>query len=142
MSMSEREDVLNDHRRRALTGDAKHALLQSSLAVVKKAGRRTGGVQTMDKQRERANNAAVSFFWNYNTVESVLLFCAVLVNLAVSVSCHGCLMSVVHWLLPLHYFDAYGPRLLLFYAGCYVREWTVRHWLVQHAKGLLDVGGT
>ena len=93
--MSEREDVLNDHRRRALTGDAKHALLQSTLAAVKKAGRRTGGVQTMDKQRERANNAAVSFFWNYNTVESVLLFCAVLVNLAVSVSCHGCLMSVV-----------------------------------------------
>jgi len=82
MSMSEREDVLNDHRRRALTGDAKHAMLQSTLAAVKKAGRRAGGVQSMDKQRERANSAAVSFFWNYNTVESVLLFCAVLVNLA------------------------------------------------------------
>ena len=83
MSMSERVDVLNDHRRRALMGDATHVLLQSTLSEVKRAGRRQGLVASMDKQKERAASSTVNFFWNYNTVESVLLFSAVLVNLAV-----------------------------------------------------------
>ncbi len=38
----------------------------------------------MDKLAEhrRVSRAAVSYFWNYNTVESVLLFCAVVINLS------------------------------------------------------------
>jgi hypothetical protein len=84
MSMSERVDVLNDHRRRALTGDPKHMLLMTTISQVKHAGRRQGAATTMDMQKQRrALGATVSFFWNYNTVESVLLFSAVLVNLAV-----------------------------------------------------------
>jgi hypothetical protein len=82
MSMSERVDVLNDHRRRALTGDAKHMILHSTLAQVRMAGRRAGNASSMDRQRDQRAVATVNFFWNYNTVESVLLFSAVLVNLA------------------------------------------------------------
>jgi len=36
----------------------------------------------MDRQMQHLQRPAVSFFWNYNTVEAVLLFCAVIVNLA------------------------------------------------------------
>ncbi len=82
MSMSEREEVLREHRRLALEGHKVHSLLAATIADVKRAGRRIGAVASMDQQKERLDNAAVSFFWNYNTVESVLLFCAVLVNLA------------------------------------------------------------
>jgi hypothetical protein len=70
MSMSEREEVLSDHQRRALAGEVKHQILMSTLAAVKKAGRRAAAVHSMDKQQHRRalSNHAVNFFWNYNTV--------------------------------------------------------------------------
>ena len=96
MSMSERVDVLNDHRRRALTGDPKHMLLMTTISQVKHAGRRQGVAASMDLQKQRAiMGSTVNFFWNYNTVESVLLFSAVLVNLAVSGICVGVSVNVV-----------------------------------------------
>jgi hypothetical protein len=82
MSMSERDQVLVDHRRRAALGDPIHTALASTIAASKRTGRRAGVATSMEKQRATARMAAVSFFWNYNTVESVLLFSAVLVNLA------------------------------------------------------------
>ena len=81
MSMSERSEVISYHRRRAMEGDNVQAMLAATLSAVKRAGRRAG-VGNMDRMQEKKANSAVSFFWNYNTVESVLLFCAVLVNLA------------------------------------------------------------
>ena len=81
MSMSERAVVLREHRRLALEEDPTHAKLAATLAAVKRMGRRTGGTGSMDLLHSKRNQA-VSFFWNYNTVESYLLFCAVLVNLA------------------------------------------------------------
>ncbi len=76
MSMSEREEVLSDHQRRALAGEVKHQILMSTLAAVKKAGRRAAAVHSMDKQQHRRalSNHAVNFFWNYNTVRSTPLY--------------------------------------------------------------------
>ena len=88
MSMSERTEVLNSHRQRALAGDARQVMLASVIAAVKRAGRREGGVASMDRLRAKKESNTVSFFWNYNTVESVLLFCAVLINLAGPCSVH------------------------------------------------------
>ncbi len=63
MSMSERTDVLNDHRRKAITGNSKHQILQATLATVKQGWRRTGGGTTMEQQQRKANSQTVSFFW-------------------------------------------------------------------------------
>jgi hypothetical protein len=81
MSMSERLTVLMEHKRKALLGDKVHQALAATIAVTRRQGRRSGVSMSMDKAKDR-RAVAVSFFWNYNTVESVLLFSAVLVNLA------------------------------------------------------------
>ena len=83
--MSDRSEVLTDHRRRAMDGDRLQALLAANLDEVRRVGRRAGvatNMDTLQHKRIATASAAVSFFWNYNTVESVLLFSAVLVNLA------------------------------------------------------------
>jgi hypothetical protein len=81
MSMSERATVLMEHKRKALLGDKVHQALAATIAVTRRQGKRSGVSTSMDKAKDR-RTVAVSFFWNYNTVESVLLFSAVLVNLA------------------------------------------------------------
>jgi hypothetical protein len=83
MSMSERTDVLDEHKYLVEKGNRKHQALEATLAAIRRAGKRSGGASaTMESQLARRTISAVTFFWNYNTVESVLLFCAVLVNLA------------------------------------------------------------
>jgi hypothetical protein len=81
MSMSEREQVIADHRRAALEGDTLQQALAAAISQGRRRGKRVTTSVTMDKNSRR-RQVAVSFFWNYNTVESVLLFSAVLVNLA------------------------------------------------------------
>jgi hypothetical protein len=83
MSMSERADVLDEHKRLVDKNDRAHVALEATLAAIRRAGKRSGAsMATMESQLARRTISAVTFFWNYNTVESVLLFCAVLVNLA------------------------------------------------------------
>jgi hypothetical protein len=82
MSMSERGEVLRAHRTRCEDGDKVHQALAASIKATKLTGRRRGNAANMDALKVSAQVSAVSFFWNYNTVESVLLFSAVLVNLA------------------------------------------------------------
>jgi len=84
MSMSERAEVLEDHKRRAANGDPVHLRLLSTLGAnkgrEKKKGRRFSwggsGMVTIDA------TAASKYIFSYNTVEATLLFCAVLVCLA------------------------------------------------------------
>ena len=80
--MSEREQVLEQHRAAAAKGDRIHQALSATLASVRRKWKREANTAHMDAQLTRARAPVASFFWNYNTVEAVLLFCAVLVNLA------------------------------------------------------------
>ena len=88
MSMSERDDVLANHERRAREEGpgSTHALLAQNLGNIqsrgKKATRNVFGKSTRQEKARRAAEQAASFFFNYNTVEAVLLCCAVLVNLS------------------------------------------------------------
>jgi hypothetical protein len=85
MSPSEFREVVLDHHRKALEGNVLHMNLSVSLKEVAARGRRVG----TDNTGARVGGAgkvvftsAATFFFNYNTLESVLLGCAVLVNLA------------------------------------------------------------
>ena len=84
MSMSERDEVLRAHKAAAESGNQVHQRLAVKLAEVerlskKKARRFSWSGAGMSASRYEAGTV---FCFNYNTVESVLLFCAVLVNLA------------------------------------------------------------
>ncbi len=52
MSMSERTEVLIEHRTLAMMGDAKHIALAATLADVKRAGRRKGACHCIIIQAE------------------------------------------------------------------------------------------
>ena len=83
MSNSERGEVLKAHRDAADAGDPVHSRLRVKLAEVDKGNKKRGrrfswGGSGMPRRFE----TGTVFCFNYNTVESVLLFCAVLVNLA------------------------------------------------------------
>ncbi|MDR3566240.1 MAG: hypothetical protein P4N59_33055, partial [Negativicutes bacterium] len=56
----------------------------ATLASVRRGWKRRVGSSHMDSQLHAVarGRPMVSFFWNYNTVESTLLFCAVLITLA------------------------------------------------------------
>lgn len=82
MSMSERSQVLQEHQRRVQAGVRQNMALEATLNSVRRGWKKAAGSAHMDKQLQLARQPVVSFFWNYNTVESVLLFSAVLVNLA------------------------------------------------------------
>lgn len=85
MSPSEMTEVLYDHERKADEGDLRHMRLREALATSATRGRKkaTGtSLLAAAKKREEENASVASFFWNYNTVEAVLLGCAVLVTLS------------------------------------------------------------
>ena len=82
MSMSERQEVLRYHKLQCELGDIVHKRLEANIALVRSHGKRQVTAATMDSLKRKHAVSTVSFFWNYNTVESTLLFCAVLVNLA------------------------------------------------------------
>jgi hypothetical protein len=86
MSPSEFRDVVLDHHRKALEGNVLHMNLSVSLKEVAARGRRIS-TDTFSGARVGGTGkvvftSAATFFFNYNTLESVLLGCAVLVNLA------------------------------------------------------------
>jgi len=83
MSMSEHNDVLRGHVRKAEEDPMSvHAALAQTIAGVMARGRKRTAQRTSWANPRGAARATANFFFNYNTVESVLLFCAVLVNLA------------------------------------------------------------
>ena len=88
LSMTERDAVLRDHQRRAVEDGpgSTHALLAQNLGNIslrdKKVTRSVFGMSSRQVAARRAAEQAASFIWNYNTVEAVLLCCAVLVNLS------------------------------------------------------------
>ena len=72
-----------------------HALLADNLGNIqrrdKKKSRNMFGRSSRQDQARKAAEQAASFFFNYNTVEAVLLCCAVLVNLS------GIMVSAALW---------------------------------------------
>ena len=83
MSMSEHGDVVRHHQHKVEDGDPRHVRLAGVVAEVAQRGKRkTRGFSWQNPSASNAASAAASFFWNYNTVEAVLLACAVLINLA------------------------------------------------------------
>ena len=90
MSPSDRDDVLRAHRLKAFDEDPTHLALSASLKEVSVKSRRKGRAASMAGMKaasvsEKATVAAAvvgAFLINYNTVEAVLLFCAVLVTLS------------------------------------------------------------
>lgn len=88
MSPSERGDVLTAHRMAAATGDPIHAALKEQMDRVadrnKRGPKKVGWAHAKTKAEKAAvaRAAAANFLYNYNTVESMLLACAVVVNLA------------------------------------------------------------
>ena len=82
MSMSEREEIIFQHKRQVELGNRTHAMLASIISDVKRQGKKVVTRMDMEGKQALIRQRAANFFWNYNTVESVLLFCAVLVNLA------------------------------------------------------------
>lgn len=83
MSMSEHAAVVKHHKHRVADGDPKHLKLAGAVADVASRGkRRANHFSWNNPSAGAAASAAANFFWNYNTVEAVLLACAVLVTLA------------------------------------------------------------
>lgn len=94
MSTAERDLVLHEHRIKALEGDTTHEAIEDVISM---------GIRKIDAEKEkkaRMQNRRMSFvfqgvdvkmddveqvrdyFWDYNTVEMVLLACSILVCLA------------------------------------------------------------
>ena len=88
MSMSERRQVLKDHHTAVQEGNAVHVQLAASLTTISARGKKRTrrrmewGSDLSRLGAGKVGTAAVEYFWNYNTVEQVLLACAVLVNLS------------------------------------------------------------
>lgn len=91
MSMSERNDVVKEFERRAQEGGTCYqAILVAVLRVegvaarrgMRKRQRALGPPSSAPSALTRRRLAAQRYFFNYNTVESVLLACSVLINLA------------------------------------------------------------
>ena len=85
MSMSERLAVIFEHEKKVEKQDKLHQKIdfeiRRSLEESKRRDRQAFKSTGMDRIRERAKQAAPVFVLDYNLVESVLLFCAVLVCL-------------------------------------------------------------
>jgi len=95
MSTSQRELVLAEHAIKAESGDHMHRRIQNNIQHVKEQVKRKNAANSskMKKMRFSAvgikltsrdgrNDKITQFFFDYNTVELFLLFCAVLVCLA------------------------------------------------------------
>jgi len=91
MSPGDRDSVLRDHRLKAFDEVPAHTRLAASLKEVAVRRRRRGKATSMSALSaqssiaDRANVAAAavgSWLINYNSVEAILLFCAVLVTLS------------------------------------------------------------
>ncbi len=86
MAVGMEEEIITRHRDLALKGDPVHSRIRANLIPVfhlikvntKSSNRWNPNGSHMSKFRKRAGN----IFFNYNTVESVLLFCAILVAIA------------------------------------------------------------
>lgn len=84
MSMSERLSVIYQHEKKVSEEDKLHVTLnQEIVRSLAEAHRRKDAYKSaeMDRIKERHQNTQPVFFLDYNLVESVLLFCAVLVCL-------------------------------------------------------------
>jgi len=90
MSMKERDEVLEYYADDvAFIRDAadKHATAANAVAVRKGVAHlHLGRDSDLEKTRSRVTaaglaNASASYFWNWNTVEAILLICAILINL-------------------------------------------------------------
>ena len=90
MSTVERLMVIEEHKARAIDGDKKALIIQKHIqkATDDRANkkRRSGGINTSSlgdavkhANRDSRNEGPASYFFNYNTMESVLLACAILV---------------------------------------------------------------
>jgi hypothetical protein len=77
-------EVLEDHKRQVSAGVLVHVNLATVLKEVRQRGRlgATSSGTGVARSRSVRVQATTLLFFNYNTVESVLLACAVLVNLA------------------------------------------------------------
>ncbi|CAE7826972.1 unnamed protein product, partial [Symbiodinium sp. KB8] len=85
MSMSEYRAEVLYHEKKVLEGDARHMKLDQDIKDAKKKARKADRSKGTNMDRIRANKtkvAAASFVTNYNTVEMILLMCAILVALA------------------------------------------------------------
>ena len=91
MSASQRQIVLAEHSIKAEAGDLTHMYIRDNIQHVKnaekqnrrgKAGRTKQQLSTIGKAKAAKKKKAIAFFFDYNTVELVLLFCAVIICLA------------------------------------------------------------
>jgi hypothetical protein len=94
MSASQRQLVLAEHSIKAESGDHMHLRIRNNIEHVKNQVKRKKSANTQKKARmkftstgvdmgkKKVEDKVVQFFFDYNTVEQFLLFCAVLVCLA------------------------------------------------------------
>jgi hypothetical protein len=94
MSASQRQLVLAEHSIKAESGDHMHLRIRNNIEHVKNQVARKKSANTQKKKKMRftttgvdmgkkkEEDKVVQFFFDYNTVEQFLLFCAVLVCLA------------------------------------------------------------
>ena len=94
MSSSQRQLVLAEHSIKAEAGDHTHLRIRNNIEYVKNQVKRKNDAKSNKKQKMRFTVTGISlgkkleeakivrFFFDYNTVELFLLFCAVLVCLA------------------------------------------------------------
>ena len=94
MSASQRQLVLAEHSIKAEAGDHMHLRIRNNIEHVKNQVKRRNEAKTQKKKKmkftitgvdmgvKKEEDKVVQFFFDYNTVEQFLLFCAVLVCLA------------------------------------------------------------
>ena len=82
MSMSEYRAEVLYHERKVIEGDKRHMMLNEDIKGVKRRNKKRGQKQTMDSIRAHSvKGGAAAYITNYNTVEMVLLLCAILIAL-------------------------------------------------------------
>ena len=81
MSMSEREDVLEGHKDAADSYRAEMERRRGYSDSHKKKQIKNMSDIDGDELRKIAGNKTLQYFWNYNSVETILLGCAIMVNL-------------------------------------------------------------
>jgi len=95
MSPSQRELVLADHAIKAESGDHNHVLIRTNIEHVKTQVDRKNKAQSSARtkmrfsdmgiktnSKKRSDDRVVKYFFDHNTVERFLLFCAILICLA------------------------------------------------------------
>jgi hypothetical protein len=86
MSTVERAAVVADHKAKAEEGVAVHRKIAERIKAIEKAKsmyHRQKALQKLDSyQASKGKKKVLEYFWDYNTVEAVLLSCAILICLA------------------------------------------------------------